>query len=234
MNPTDCAIIPLEEKVMKRLSLVAISCLVLATLAPRADAGLATINFNAITKHNNSNAQTGKNQFTIDVSDSAGAGKIVFKFKNTGNVKSTITDIFFDDGPLHSTLASLVTNPISTSASKVKFSIGSSYTNLPDAASASPGFQGMQAFSCTADNPALTKGVNKNDWVSVTFNLKSGKGLQNVLDDISTGALRLGVYGQQIGDTSPSNESYVSVPEPATIAVLGFGGLCLSRTKRRG
>jgi len=219
---------------MKRFALLATSCLVLAILAPLSDAGLASINFNAITKHNANNAQTGKNQFSVDISDSAGAGKVVFKFKNTGSVKSTITDIFFDDSPLHSTLLGLAPNPISTSASKVKFSSGSAYANLPDATSATPGFAGTTAFSCTADNPALNKGINKGDWVSITFSLKSGKTWQDVVTDISRGALRLGVYGQQIGDATPTNESFVSVPEPATIAVLGLGGLCFSRMKRRG
>jgi hypothetical protein len=212
---------------MKRSQLFAVVAVSLLVAVPQAVAAPLTLNFHAITNHNPANAHVGEVQFTCDVAPSSSL--VIFTFRNTGSTGSVITDIYFDDGSLLG-IATVTNGP------GVNFSITANPSELPDAALANPVFQTTQSFSIGANNPELNKGIRPGRYVSVSFTLKSGKTYDDVIRELGTGELRIGVYGQQMGNTNPTNESYVSLvlPEPATIAILGLGlvGLPLMAKRR--
>ena len=76
-------------------------------------------------------------------------------------------------------------------------------------------------------------GVNPGEMVTIIFNLQSGGSLQDVLDELSDGRLRIGIHVQ--GYASGGSEAFVNtpLPEPGTLALLGAGLLGLALAGRR-
>ena len=58
-----------------------------------------TFSFQNITNNNATNAATGESQLFVNVTD-AGPNLVSFYFGNIGPLASSITDIYFDSGPL--------------------------------------------------------------------------------------------------------------------------------------
>lgn len=216
---------------MKISGIYVAAVLALALMVQPADAALKTMGFKAITHRNSTYVAIGESQFSVEASDPC-SSKIAFKFLNTGSSTSTIMDIYFDDH-LHGNFSTSIA-PVITNRANTQFVQGATPVTLPDALSASPAFVTTQVFNAQAKGQSLGKGINKSDYITITLTLASGKTWQNVSDDLASGALRVAVYGQNFnGAGTSAYESFVTVPEPATIAILGLGGLCLSRVRRK-
>jgi hypothetical protein len=185
----------------------------------------ATIGFTKIT---NNGPDDVSSQLLADVTD-AGGGQVLFKFSNTGPLASFIGQIYFDDA--NSVLSNMSvlddTNPETSLG--VSFQIGANPANLPSGNTVSPPF--VADFAAGADNPAPSNGVNPNEMVGIVFD----GAFANVLSDINSGALRLGLHVQGIGQTGNS-DAFVSVPEPATAMnvamMLAMIGCPLLRRRR--
>jgi hypothetical protein len=139
---------------------------------------------------------------------------IIFKFRNIGPALSSITDVYFDDGPLLG--IDSITNGPGTS-----FSNPATPANLPAGNNAIPPFVTTNNFSADSNSGppgVMVNGVNPNEYVMIVFNLINGKMLNDVLADLTDGDLRTGIHVQ--GYASGGSESFVNgtpIPEPATM-----------------
>ncbi len=156
-----------------------------------------------------------------------GEGVCSFKFFNSSSVQSSITKIYFDDGSL------LGIDSVANSAG-VLFDRDGGPGNLPGGNELVPPFVANREFTIGADPPPYQNGVNNpppDEWVTVTFNLINGGTLEDVINELNTSVLRVGIHIQGFEDGT--SESAVNVPEPATILLLSLGTLVLVRKRHK-
>lgn len=183
-----------------------------------------TLGFNNITNNNVANAAAGEAQLSVEVN--AFGNQVDFIFRNVGPAASSITDVYFDDGPPNTLLsiASVINGP------GVSFSQGASPGNLPGGNNASPPFQTTVGFSADSNPPVQPNGVNPGEEVTIRFNLVSGKSFADVQNAITQGGasgLRVGIHVQGFaggGSESFVNDGPQAVPAPSGI-VLALSGL---------
>ncbi len=211
----------------KKWWLYLLSALVFAAAAP---AKAATLSFFCITNNNAGNCAIGASQLTVNVSD-AGGGLVLFHFKNmAGGSASSITDVYFDDGSLLA--LSTVTN-----GPGVSFSQYASPPNLPGANLISPVFETTAGFLADSNPPVQPNGVNPGEWLKIYFSLQSAGTFNDVINELGTGQLRLGIHVQ--GFSSGGSESFVNlplsvpVPVPAAVWLFSSGLLWLAGLARR-
>ena len=168
----------------------------------------------------------GSAQIAVDVTGGPAASQVSFTFTNSGSAAASITDIYFDNGTLLG-IASIV------NGSGVSFSQGASPGDLPAGNNASPPFVATAGFTADSNPPAQPNGVNPGETVTIIFDLQSGGTLQDVLDELGDGRLRIGVHVQ--GFASSGSEAFVNtpLPEPGALALLGAGLLGLAWAGRR-
>ena len=153
-----------------------------------------------------------------------GANQVDFTFHNESLIDSSIADIYFDDGSLLG-IASIVEGP------GTSFSQPATPGDLPSGNLLDPPFVTTGEFSIDGNPPPSHNGVNPGEWVQITFNLIGGGTLGDVIDELNTGVLRIGIHIIDLPDGS--SESAVNVPEPTTIAFLGLGALALLRKRKK-
>jgi|MudIll2142460700_1097286.scaffolds.fasta_scaffold498592_1 hypothetical protein len=209
---------------MKKFTLVFLALFLGSFLvfnAPQAQA--YTIGFYRITDNATDNVAS---QLSVEVRDLGGNG-VAFRFFNTAVISSSITQIYFDDGSL------LAQDIITDSGTSVAFSPGAN-PNLPGGNNVSPPFDATDAFSASANNPAVANGVNANfEWVQIAFTLQNDQDYNDVISDIVSGALRIGMHVQGISTTSDSFVNLAPIPIPAAAWLLGSGLLGLVAIRRR-
>jgi hypothetical protein len=224
------------------VSLVVI-CIAAAAASVTPAQGSINLGFYGITNNDSTNTSIGENQLSVTVSEVAG-GKAEFLFSNSGPEASSITDVYFDDG----TLLSIAS--IDDSDPGVAFSQYAWPTNLPGANNISPPFQTTAGFSADSDYPVEANGVGPGESLGIVFNLQLGRTFTDVLQDLATGALRIGLQVQGF-DCSCGHcccccepESFVNslyappsnvVPEPSTLAIWSLlaGAVVAAAWQRR-
>ncbi len=195
-----------------------------------------TYGFYNITDNNSTNAAIGEAQLFVDVLN--GTNEVQFNFRNVGPNSCSITDVYFDNGTLLG-LAGLIDNDQSYNGRDghpgVDFSIGADPPDLPGGDLLNPPFQVELGFFADPDPPPPDCGVQPPDeWLGVVFLLDGGNGdVYDVLDELDNGTLRIGIHVQAFGNGGDGDsESFVNVPEPASMLLLGLGGLALRRKRR--
>lgn len=203
--------------------------LTVASSAFIAPAQALTFGFGNISNNNATNAATGQNQLFLNVTDAVGGNNLsstqaLFKFSNIGPNASSITQIYFDDQVVstgrNNTTTVLLNNiaGITDSGAGVDFSISTGNLNLPSGNNA-PGGRFTEDFGIEPNSPVAPNGVNPGEWVSVLFNLKSGKTLQNVFDGLTSGLLRVGFHVQAFSnggsETFVNNRTPLSTSNPS-------------------
>lgn len=206
---------------------------VLLGAAPLA-ASATTLGFDCITNNKVVDCTSGESQLAVAVSDDS--GKLLFTFTNTGPDAMSITDVYFDDGS-----TDLLATPMTiTSSLGVSFSEGAAPPDLPGGGSLTPAFNVTAGFLADADEPPPQKGVNPGEWLGISFAYASGKAFSDVVGELSSGDLRIGIHVQ--GFANGGSESFVNlppsetppIPEPATVAMLLAGlGIVGWRVRRR-
>lgn len=160
---------------------------------------------------------------------SNGEAEIVdFTFYNISTVNSSLARIYFDDGSLLN-IATLTNGP-GTLFSENEFP---GPGNLPSGETI--GFYADREFTIGALAPPPENGVNPVDappleWVKIRFNLRSGANLEDVISELQSGALRVGIHIISLPDGS--SESAIMIPEPATLSLLAVGAAALLRRRK--
>jgi hypothetical protein len=147
---------------------------------------------------------------------------------NDGPDNCVITEIYFQDGSL------LGFASIDESLSDVDFKeeeVGNvNPKNLPGGKSINPEFIATTAFSIEPVNPEPKWGVNPGEWLEIVYSLQSGKHYDNIIQELNNQTLRIGIHVQSFADGG--SESFVNTPEPATMVLLGLGGLVLRKRRK--
>jgi len=197
-------------------------------LGPALVAEAAMYGFTRITSNSPEDVAS---QFFVDVTD-VGMGKYNFLFTNTGPIASSITDVYFSYPALSGT-ASL--DSIDDSDPGVAFSALATPGELPGGNAVSPSFQTSLGLSADSDPPAQPNGVNPGESLGIVLDLQHTRTFDALLEDINSGALRLGLHVQGIGSDGDS-DSFVNgelVPAPGAVVLGTIGLLAVGLVKRK-
>lgn len=179
------------------------------------------------------NVLDGQSNLSLLITD-IGSNQVSFKFTNNSNF-SSLTDVYFDNGPLGNIFGI-------TSSAGVSFSACSAPPNLPGGNTITPRFEGS-SLSADSDGPVIQNGVQNsdvtNEQLTITFNLLSGKSWNDVLTSLALPGfptespvnswLRVGAHVQSFqsgGSASFINNPVSPVPEPESYALM-LAGLSL-------
>jgi hypothetical protein len=187
-------------------------------------AGGLTLGFACVTRNLAGDCAVGEAQLGVAISEPS-PGVILFQFANAGPTPSSITDVYFDNGPL-AALSLILDTPGS-----VEFSPFASPPNLPGASALSPSFETAHGFSADSDAPARSMGVNPGESLGILFPLQPGKGFAELGASLGDGTLRIGVHVQ--GFSGGGSESFVNLPPPLwpvpePLGLTGFALLALA------
>ena len=219
---------------MRRLTLIT----VILCIAVAGSASAAPFSFMSITGNDSgsggglTNAEIGETQLSVDVTD-VGSGQALFTFMNIGPDASSITDIYFDDG-------SLLGIATIQNGAGVDFGLGASPARIPGGRTLPDPFETTVAFNTSSNPPTESNGVNPGETAGIVFDLQSGMTFANVLADLDSGALRIGL--KVAGFADGGSESFVNVPQPVpepstalglvTFALVGYAYARRRRTRR--
>lgn len=196
-------------------------------------AASSTYSFTGVTNTNATNTNLGKSSLFVEVIDMG--SQVAFKFTNTS--ASSLTDVYFDDGAL------LGIASISDSGDGVDFSQGAKPAEMPGRNNLTPAFNTTAGFSADSNSPTSPNGVTSGEWLTITFDLQSGKDYSDVLSALAlpnnggTGDLRIGLHVQSF--SNGGSESFVNVaspvPEAQTVVMMlaGLGLVGLIGVRRR-
>jgi len=194
--------------------------------APGASA--LTLGFDCLTGNEAGDCAIGESQLSVEVSD-LGGGSVLFHFRNAGPEASAISEVYFDDGSLLA-LSTLTSGP------GVDFRPDANPPDLPGGDLADPDFEVTEGFLAESSEPPPKNGVGPEEWLKIEFELQDGRVFGDVLDDLESGALRIGIH--VIGFDSGGSESFLNegqVPEPGAALLLGGAAAGVAaRQLRRG
>src|SRR5262245_4453796 len=163
------------------------------------------VSFYCITPNQATDCAIGQAQMQVEVSD-PGGDQVKFTFTNLGPTASSITDVYFDDGPLLG--ISSIVNGLG-----VKFSGMARPRELPGANNASPPFvTSVGFFSTGSTSPTAPNGINPVETLMIFFDLQPGVSYADVLAAFDNGELRIGLHVQGYADGG--SVSLVSNPVP--------------------
>ncbi len=172
--------------------------------------------------------QAGESQLWLEIHQEEGSSLATFKFYNDGLLHCSITDIYIQDGHLTSLL-------YLTNGPGVSFSIGATPGNLPDGQYADPPFVATKKFSSDSDPPVQPWGINEGEWLMAYYSVQEGADVYDIDDEIDQGILRVGFHVQAFDDGKSASfvNNLQGVPEPASVLLLGLGGLALLKKYRK-
>jgi len=174
----------------------------------------------------------GESQMFVELFDLA--GQVEFVFSNIGPELSSITDVYFDDGSL------LGIASIQNTLGLAEFSQFAAPPALPGGNNLAPPFATTAGFSADSDPPPQPLGVNPGETLGITFDLQAGGVFDDVLTELASGDLRIGIHVQ--GYASGGSESFVNngifdpggqVPSPSALILGGIGAGLVSWLRKR-
>lgn len=209
---------------MRPTSIGTLSAVGALTLGSIASSASASFLFSQITDNGNENVA---NQFVLDVIDHG--SEVGLKVTNLGPIASTIAGFYVDDD---NGRFSAITDYVGTGS----VSFGPPPPGPDDLPNG--GIVGFATdFTATADPPPATNGVDPGEMFELKLSLTGGATATDVVHDLSSGAMAVGLHVVSIG-TVGGSESFVTqpfIPTPGTIVLsaCAFGCVSLRRRKRR-
>ena len=193
------------------------------------DARAVLVSVYGITNNNPTDVAIGEDQLLIDVTN--GGSDVTFAFYNIGANMCTITDVYFDDGTLLALTGLVDADEGLGGDLSVDFTTHATPGDLPGGGSMPVPFETSVGFSADADTPPPKWGISPGESLGVEFSLLTGGDLDDVIQELTDGTLRIGVHVQNFSGGGSESFVNVPVPEPATMALLGFGALMLKRRR---
>ena len=195
---------------------VVISCLI-SLITAYSTHGSYVYPFDIFTANGSYYDDAGMNIYAVV---SAGAGGVDFTFHNESILQSSISGIYFDNGSLGE-ISSIINGPGTNFGEDFPGS-----GKLPAGMLLDPAFEADISVGAIAAPPH--NGINSlmlDEWVRVSFDLAPGGTFEGIVGELDSGQLRIGIRIIDLPDGS--SETAILVPEPATIILLGLGGLPL-------
>ncbi|MHC4084566.1 MAG: PEP-CTERM sorting domain-containing protein [Planctomycetota bacterium] len=157
----------------------------------------------------------------VEVVDSE--SRVDFIFHNESIIDSSIARIYLEGGSFLS-FAEMIEGP------GTSFNPSATPAKLPGADLLDLSLQTTYEVSFDSEPAAPHNGINPDEWLMTTFDLINSGTFQNMVDELNTGVMWIGVHVIALPDGS--SESAIAVPEPAALFLLWFGALTLLRKRR--
>ncbi len=162
---------------------------------------------------------------SVEVVD-AGVGQIHFLFSNQSLIGSSMARLYFDDD------IGLLAQMIGIVGDGTLFEQPACPGNLPGGRTLAPPFEAIDAFSVASAAARPRNGIEPGESAIATFNLLDAFDFDDVCAALMGGGLRIGVHTIALPDGS--SVSAVTVPEPATMVLVGLGALIeIARKEKR-
>lgn len=209
-----------------------------------AQALMIDIGFDRITSNN---AENVANQLSAQLRDGSSAvsdfnlalaaDEVLFTFKNSAAVASSVAEVYFDDGVIFSQTG------LYNSLGGFTDFVGGTPTpsNLPAGNTINPPFSATASFGADFNgNP--NKGINQgSDILGIKIKLLVGLNSNDVVAALTNGDLRLGLHVRSIGNAGgsdsfvnkPVSETVTPVPVPAAAWLFGGALVTLLGNSRR-
>ncbi len=174
------------------------------------------------------NMNIGEDQLVVTVAEFS-PDLALFTISNEGLFPSSVTSIFFDEGA-----TPVMTGLEGTTFTDegVFFTRATTPAELPGGEFLTPEFAATEDMALTAGSP--TKGINPGESLTLTANLKPGVTTAQLLQEIGTGQLRIGLETQGFNNNKSATFVNLATPIPAPAAiVLGSLGAGLIGWLRR-
>lgn len=150
-------------------------------------------------------------------------GQVIFEFHNENLTSSSVMSICFEDNGLDRV------DDIQSINDDILFKKDKNPANFPGGGALEPDFD--TAFSIGATPPPVWHGIRPGEQLTVTVDLDYGTSYSDIISGLSDGSVRIGMHVIGLSDGS-SFSAVNEIPEPATIGLLGLGGLFMVRRRR--
>lgn len=153
------------------------------------------------------NGAIGEAQLFVDVAP-YGSDQVLFTFRNTGPEPSSITDAYYDNGPLLFLAGLIDADDGIGGDSGVDFSELADPDELPGGNLLSPPFVTTDGFSADSDPPIRPNGVDPTESLGIIFDLYENMDFTDVIYDLDLNFLRVGI--KVGGFAGGGSESFVN------------------------
>jgi hypothetical protein len=162
--------------------------------------------------------------FIMEVMDVVGQDQVLFTFTNNCDNEGVLTRLYFIKNEL------MVYNSIDEDLTSdgVLFSPKEGNAMLPGGHPL--GFTPENSFGIYADPAGPKNGLHYEEMVAVLFDLAGGTSFDDIIGAIDGQSLGVGVHAQSL--PGGMSASFSTIPEPATLGLLGIGAFLLRRKKR--